>query len=102
MQQVLGPERERELLARGFSRRDFFKVASLVGAASSMPFFGEAALAQLSAFGAEMPPDAVLINANENPLGPCPQAIEAATRRVKDGGRYHFETTAQFRELLAS
>jgi histidinol-phosphate aminotransferase len=101
MQQVLGPERERELLARGFSRRDFFRVASLMGAAASMPFFGEAVLAQLSAFGNEVPPDAVLINANENPLGPCPQALEAAMNMVKDGGRYHFETTYQFRQLLA-
>ncbi|HXY37481.1 MAG TPA: pyridoxal phosphate-dependent aminotransferase [Planctomycetaceae bacterium] len=101
MQLVLGPERESDLLGRGFSRRDFFKVASLMGAAASLPFFNEAALAQLSAFGNEVPHDAVLINANENPLGPCPQALEAAMERVKDGGRYHFETTFQFRELLA-
>jgi histidinol-phosphate aminotransferase len=101
MQQVLGPERERELLARGFSRRDFFRVASLMGAAASMPFFGEAVLAQLSSFGNVVPSDAVLINANENPLGPCPQAIEAATGYLKNGGRYHFELTFQLRELLA-
>jgi histidinol-phosphate/aromatic aminotransferase/cobyric acid decarboxylase-like protein len=101
MQQILGPERESELLARGFSRRDFFKVTSLMGAAASMPFFGEAALAQLSSFGNEVPPDAILINANENPLGPCPQAVEAATGFLKEGGRYHFELTAQCRELLA-
>src|SRR5580704_12537628 len=101
MQLVLGPERERDLLARGFSRRDFFKVASLMGAAASLPFFNEAALAQLSAFGNEVPADAVLINANENPLGPCPQALEVATNFVKDGGRYHFEQTFQLRQLLA-
>jgi histidinol-phosphate aminotransferase len=101
MQLVLGPERERDLLARGFSRRDFFKVASLMGAAASLPFFNEAALAQLSAFGNEVPADAVLINANENPLGPCPQALESATNFVKDGGRYHFELTFQLRHLLA-
>ena len=44
MQHILGPEQESELLARGFSRRDFFKVTSLMGAAASMPFFGEAAV----------------------------------------------------------
>jgi histidinol-phosphate aminotransferase len=102
MQQVLGPERERELLARGFSRRDFFKIGSLMGAAASLPFLGEAVLAQLSSFGNEVPPDAVLINANENPLGPCPQAIEATSRMVAQGGRYHFEMTSQLRDLLAS
>src|ERR1700733_5554769 len=101
MQHVLGPEGERELLARGFSRRHFFKVASLMGAASSMPFFGEAAFAQLSSFGNEVPPDAVLINANENPLGPCSQALEAATGFLKQGGRYHFELPSQLRDLLA-
>jgi histidinol-phosphate aminotransferase len=101
MQHILGPEQESELLARGFSRRDFFKVTSLMGAAASMPFFGEAALAQLSSFGNEVPPDAILINANENPLGPCPQAVEAAIGFLKEGGRYHFELTSQFRELLA-
>ncbi len=101
MQHILGPEQESELLARGFSRRDFFKVASLMGAAASVPFLGEAALAQLSSFGQEVPPDAILINANENPLGPCPQAVEAATGYLKEGGRYHFELTSQFRELFA-
>jgi histidinol-phosphate aminotransferase len=101
MQQVLGPECERELLARGFSRRHFFKVASLMGAASSMPLFSEAAFAQLSSFGNEVPADAVLINANENPLGPCSQALEAATGFLKQGGRYHFELTAQLRDLMA-
>jgi histidinol-phosphate aminotransferase len=101
MEHGLGPERERELLARGFSRRDFFKIASLMGAAASLPFFGEAALAQLPQLG-EIPPDAVLINANENPLGPCPQAIAAMSGILKQGGRYHFEMTGQFCKLLAA
>lgn len=34
------------------------------------------------------PPDAVLINANENPLGPCKAAIEAIGRIAPEGGRY--------------
>src|ERR1700733_15689839 len=101
MQHVLGPERERELLARGFSRRDFFKIASLLGAAASLPFYGEAALAQLSQVGV-IPPDAVLINANENPLGPCAEALTATTNIVKQGGRYHFEMTDEFCRLMAS
>jgi histidinol-phosphate aminotransferase len=101
MESVLGRERERELLARGFSRRDFFKVASLMGAAASLPFYGEAALAQLSQVGS-MPSDAVRINANENPLGPCPEALAAMSGFLKEGGRYHFELTDQFSKLLAS
>jgi histidinol-phosphate aminotransferase len=34
------------------------------------------------------PPDAVLINANENPLGPCKAAIEAIGKITPLGGRY--------------
>ena len=37
--------------------------------AAALPFYNEPALAQLSKVDA--PPDAVLLNANENPLGPC-------------------------------
>jgi histidinol-phosphate aminotransferase len=101
MQHVFGPDRERELLARGFSRRDFFRIASLMGAAASLPFYSEATLAQLSQVG-EIPSDAVLINANENPLGPCAEALTATTNMVKEGGRYHFEMTDQFCRLIAS
>ncbi|RDJ92967.1 hypothetical protein B4Q13_25160, partial [Lacticaseibacillus rhamnosus] len=35
-----------------------------------------------------MPPDAVRINENENPLGPCPEALEAIYQVAKFGGRY--------------
>ena len=35
-----------------------------------------------------LPPDAVIINANENPLGPCKAACEAITRILPVGGRY--------------
>jgi histidinol-phosphate aminotransferase len=34
------------------------------------------------------PPDAVLINANENPLGPCQAAREAIAKLVPTSGRY--------------
>ena len=34
------------------------------------------------------PPDAVLINANENPLGPCKAAIDAIGKIAPQGGRY--------------
>jgi histidinol-phosphate aminotransferase len=35
-----------------------------------------------------MPPDAVRINENENPLGPCTEALEAIYQVAKFGGRY--------------
>jgi histidinol-phosphate aminotransferase len=48
-----------------------------------------------------MPPDAVKINANENPLGPCPEALEAIYKVAKNGGRYLYEETFGFTELMA-
>jgi histidinol-phosphate/aromatic aminotransferase/cobyric acid decarboxylase-like protein len=49
-----------------------------------------------------MPADAVKINANENPLGPCAEAIEAIHNVVKMGGRYSYELTDEFQETLAA
>jgi len=69
-------EEEREFLRRGFSRRDFARISLLLGAAAALPFYNEPALAQLSDVG-PVPPDATKINANENPMGPCPEAAEA-------------------------
>jgi len=48
-----------------------------------------------------MPPDAVKINANENPLGPCPEAAEAIHNIVQKGGRYLYEETFGFQETMA-
>ena len=104
--QLSGPCRQdslrRELLQRGFSRRDFGKIALLLGgSAATLPFYGEAALAQLSQVK-NIPPDAVKINANENPLGPAPEAIEAMQKVLAQGGRYAYNLTDEFRETLAA
>jgi histidinol-phosphate aminotransferase len=40
-----------------------------------------------------MPADAVKINANENPMGPCPEAADAIYSVVQKGGRYMYEET---------
>ncbi len=89
------------ILERGFSRRDFGKFASIMAAGSTLPFFGEPALAQLSKID-NIPDDAVIINANENPLGPCPEAIEAAQKIVLNGGRYLYSEKDKCQALLAS
>ena len=49
----------------------------LLTAGAALPFYNEAALAQGLSALPNLPPDAVRINANENPMGPCPEAIEA-------------------------
>jgi histidinol-phosphate/aromatic aminotransferase/cobyric acid decarboxylase-like protein len=84
----LNKEMELDLLRRGFSRRSFFQLSAMVAGAAAMPFFNEPALAQLSKVNA--PADAVLINANENPLGPCPEAMQAVRDIVVHGGRYMY------------
>src|ERR1700676_896462 len=94
-------EDKRELLTRGFSRRSFGRFATLLGAgAATLPFYNEPAMAQLSNIG-PLPPDAVKINANENPLGPCPESAEAIHNIVKKEGRYLYEETFTFQEALA-
>ena len=91
------------------SRRSFLRIATT--AAAAVPIVTEAHLAWAYAHGAQsasngvkragrfhggmqaIPPDAVLINANENPLGPCKLACEACTDIAPRGGRYDFEQT---------
>lgn len=83
-----------------FSRRGMARMAALLTAGSSLPFYNEAALAQEAQRGVArgaMPPDAVRISSNENPLGPCPEALEAIYKVAKYGGRYQpFGETAAF------
>ena len=86
---------------RGFSRRSFGRLATLLAAGSSLPFYNEPALAQLSKIEADAPPDAVMINANENPLGPCPEAREAVANVISQGGRYLFGETDRLAAILA-
>jgi histidinol-phosphate aminotransferase len=69
-------------------RRSFLWGTAL---AAAVPIITEAGLAQarLSAAGLGVPgPGAVLINANENPLGPSKAACEAIANIAPQGGRY--------------
>ena len=90
-----------ELLRRGFTRRDLGRIAALLSGGASLPLFSEAALAQFSNLGRRLPPDAVRINANENPEGPCAAALEACIRVARDGGRYQYLEAAELAELVA-
>ncbi|MFL6351657.1 MAG: pyridoxal phosphate-dependent aminotransferase [Bryobacteraceae bacterium] len=100
MPALVSSEREPELLRRGFSRRSFGRIATVLTAGAALPFYNEQALAQLSKVR-DLPPDAVKINANENPLGPCPEAADAIYNSVKQGGRYMFEETELLAQTLA-
>jgi histidinol-phosphate aminotransferase len=97
----LNTEVKRDLLERGFSRRNFGRIAAMITAGATLPFYNEPAMAQLSAIRGPMPADAVKINANENPLGPCAEAAAAIHAIVPNGGRYLYEETFGMQEILA-
>jgi histidinol-phosphate aminotransferase len=100
MATVLAKQAARNPLSGEFSRRNFHKLASLLAAGAALPFYNERALAQLSMVR-NLPPDAVKINANENPMGPCPEAAEAIHAIVQQGGRYLYEETFAMASTLA-
>ena len=101
MSPVLNSAQQTNLLRRGVSRRSFGRIASVLAAGATLPFYNEPALAQLSMVK-DMPPDAVKINANENPMGPCPEAVDAIYNAVKKGGRYMYEDTFELAQTMAA
>jgi len=74
---------------RGLTRRHLARVASMM-AAGALPLFTEASFAQTSAGTRPkaMPPDAVRIDLNEYPEGPCPDAVQAVAAIARFGNRY--------------
>jgi histidinol-phosphate aminotransferase len=65
------------------SRRSFLQLSA---AAATFRIVSEPLLA--AATRKPAPKDAVMIDSNENPLGPCPAAREAVTALIPQGGRY--------------
>ena len=102
MNDSLTNEQRREFLHRGFSRRDFGRLAAFVTAGAALPFYNEAALAQGLSVMRNLPPDAIRINANENPLGPCAEAVEAMRAVIPRGGRYLYNETFGLADLVAN
>ncbi len=96
----LNAEEQKEILKRGFTRRSLGKFAGILTAGAALPFYNESAMAQFSMVK-DIPADAVKINANENPLGPCPEAADAIHSIVQRGGRYLYEETFGFANTLA-
>jgi histidinol-phosphate aminotransferase len=86
----------------GISRRDFVRLAGFLAAGAALPCYNESTLAQDIKAIAHIPPDAIRLNANENPLGPCPEALEAIRKILPVSGRYHFNETFAFVEALAA
>jgi len=97
---TLTTQQKIDFINRGFSRRNLGKIAAMVTAGASLPFYNEPALAQLSRVDSA-PPDAVMINANENPLGPSMAAREAVAKIIAQGGRYLYGETDKVAKLLS-
>src|SRR6267142_2080233 len=78
----------------GASRRSFLQLGAAGSAALASGILGESFFAA-SARAASLPrgpfpKDAVIIDANENPLGPCAVAREAIAEITGDSGRYSY------------
>jgi histidinol-phosphate aminotransferase len=93
---------EENLLSRGVSRRSFGQIASLIAAgASALPLFSEAAYAQAARLDGPPPDGAVMINANENPMGPCKEGLEALYKIAQIGGRYRYDLIDTLQKTLS-
>lgn len=87
------------------SRRGFLGLSACsLATAGLVPLFGASGAAQ-----AQLPPtppgmndaDAVLLNFNENPLGPFPEALQAATDALPRANRYLFGLQRELAGLFA-
>jgi histidinol-phosphate aminotransferase len=82
-----------------FSRRSFLHLSAAASAAAAIRFASEPMLA-----AAARPPHAegaVIIDANENPLGPCQAARDAVAAIIPRGGRYQLNLTADLGKTFA-
>ena len=91
--------------ANGQSRRRFLQLGAAAPAVLASGIFGESFFAA-SARAATLPhgpfpKDAVIIDANENPLGPCSVAREAIAEITGDSGRYSFWLTEDLGKRFA-
>ncbi len=92
-------------MSASLSRRGFLQASTLGMAAASLglPLVSRTASAQLPPRDVAMDAaDAVLLNYNENPHGPFPEATQAAIGMVAKSGRYLFEDQMVLAELFAS
>lgn len=92
--------------AAALSRRTFFQLGATGSAALASGIVGEPFLA-FSARAASLPPgpfpkDAVILDANENPLGPCSVAREAISEISPNAGRYDYWMTEDLSKKFAA
>jgi histidinol-phosphate aminotransferase len=85
-----------------FDRRSFLQMSSVAAAAAGIRIVTEPLLAHAAHKAISHPPGAVMINSNENPLGPCQSARQAIAAVTPVGGRYQFDLSDQMIALFCS
>jgi histidinol-phosphate aminotransferase len=89
----------------GLTRRSFFRLAAATSAIAAVPILTEPHLARAQRRRFSMQPiphDAVRIDANENPLGPCSGACASISSLIPEGGRYDYELTEKLVSTFAA
>jgi len=89
------------LLLNG-SRRAFLHLSAGAAAAVALRALTEPMLAAAAADRTKFPPGTVVINANENPLGPCDAARKAVADMAAQGGRYSYWLTDELVDTFAA
>jgi histidinol-phosphate aminotransferase len=91
-------------VSTNLSRRTFFGMAAAAAAATAVPILTESQLAyaQRRRIARDLPPGAVRIDANENPLGPCSGACAVMSSLLPEGGRYDDGLTFKLVETFAT
>jgi len=88
------------------SRRAFLQLSAAGSAAVASGFFGEAFFAATARAASPphgpFPKDAVIIDANENPLGPCSVARDAIAEISANSGRYQYWLTEGLTKQFAA
>lgn len=97
---MMNRAQEENLLSRGISRRSFGMITSILSAGATLPMFSEQAYGQAARLE-NIPVDAVLINANENPMGPCKEGLEALYKAAAKGGRYQYDLIDTLQKIMA-
>ena len=88
---------------RNDSRRTFLQLTVAAAAASAFRIINEPLLAAAAVKPerTQFPPGAIVINANENPLGPCDLARAAIVSMAPQGGRYSYWLTDELVDTFA-
>ena len=102
MKDLFSPEQRRDLLRRGFTRRDFGRLAAFMTAGAALPFYNEATLAQGLSAGPRMSrPTRSRSTPTRTRWAPAPRPSRRSTSSSPKGGRYLYEETFGFIDTMA-